>query len=339
MLVFLSLALVAAAGVGFSFYTLLKSPVASDPVRVLTYSGFLAAWGPGPELAKLFAAKTGLKVEFRDGGDAGLLLKKLELFPSDVVVGLDQLSLPEAGKTVKWRQLPTDVAIGVASGLAPSEIIAGANQFVAVDWAPLAFIYRTGELEPPKSLAELADPRLKGRIALMDPRTSTPGLQFYFWVLDEMGVDEGLKFLGRLKENVHSVSGSWSQAYGLFTKKQAGLAFSYLTSPVYHHVQEKDTSYQGAVFPEGQPVQIEYAAIPEKCGSCDAAEKFVRFLLEPEAQKIIMTKNVMLPARSEVVEGTEFKNIPAFKIRPWKSLPALLEQREALFTRWQELGL
>lgn len=330
MLVFLALALVATAGVGFSFYTLLKRPTALGPVRVLTYSGFIAAWGPGPELAKLFEERTGLKVEFRDGGDAGLLLKKLELFPSDVVLGLDPLNLKEAEKAAKWRKLPADLA----ADLSPEE-----GFFIAFDWAPLAFIYRPGEIEPPKSLTDLADPRFKGRIALIDPRTSTPGLQFYFWVLDEMGVDEGLKFLASLKDNVQSVSGSWSQAYGIFTKKQAGLAFSYLTSPVYHRLQENDSSYQAAVFADGHPAQTEFAAIPEACVACDPAEKFVRFMLEPDAQKIIMAKNVMLPVRGGVKDGTEFANVPEVKARQWKNLPALLENREALFTRWQELGL
>lgn len=331
MLVFLSLALVAAAGVGFSFYTLLRSPAVKAPVRVLTYSGFLAAWGPGPELAKLFEAKTGLKVEFRDGGDAGVLLKKLELFPSDVVIGFDDFSRVEAEKAAKWRSLPRE-PVGDRQ---ITDLIA----FVQIDWSPMAFVYRIGEIDPPKSLADLADLRFKGKIALMDPRTSSPGLQFYFWVLDEMGVEEGLKFLTRLKDNIQSVSPGWSQAYGLFTKKQAGLAFSYLTSPVYHRLQEKDSSYQTVVFPEGQPAQREYASIPENCQQCEGAEKFIAFLLEPEAQKIIMTKNVMLPVDPRVVEGTEFKNLPEYKLREWKSLPTLLEQREALFKRWQELGL
>jgi thiamine transport system substrate-binding protein len=291
---------------------------AQGAVRVLSNSAFLSAWGPGPELAKRFTEQTGIAIEFLDAGDAALLLKKLELFPSDVVVGFDELNLGQARAAGHWR-----------------------GDFVAYDWAPMAFIYREGELAPPSSLQDLLAPRFAGTIALEDPRTSTPGLQFFFWVLDELGIDEGFAYLEKLKPNVQSVGATWSQAYGSFTKKKSKLAFSYLTSPVYHWSEEKNRGYQPALFPAGHPTQTEYAAIAEACGNCEGAEKFLRFLLEPAAQAIVMNKNFMFPVAISAAQGTDFELLLDKQpvSRAWRNLPALLEHREELFERWRRLGL
>ncbi len=58
-----------------------SAPGSERVVEVLAYSSFVNSWGPGPEIARLFEEKTGVRVVYHDGGDAGLLLKKLELFP------------------------------------------------------------------------------------------------------------------------------------------------------------------------------------------------------------------------------------------------------------------
>lgn len=312
---------------------LLKSaPSVDKRVRVLSYSSFLNAWGPGPEIAKRFSAETGIEVELLDAGDAGLILKKMELFSSDVVIGLDQISTLQARSERKWREFQS----------VPDDLQFREPEFLPFDWGPLTFIYRKGEVEPPQSFEDLLKSSYKNAISLQDPRTSTPGLQFLFWVLDEMGEDEGFEYLAKLKPNVHSVSASWSSAYGLFTKRHSKLTFSYLTSPVYHWIEENDKSYQSASFTSGHPVQIEYAAVPESCMNCEAGEQFALFLIRPEIQKIIMEKNYMLPVVNLVAHGTLFEannQLPELKLRQWKSLPHLLQKRDALFERWRKLGL
>lgn len=298
-----------------------------DALKVLAYSSFVNTWGPGPEIAKRFEKKTGVKVELRDAEDAGLLLKKLELFPADVVIGFDQLLLPAARVARAWRKLN-------AAGVRFED-----ETFIPFDWGPLAFVYRKGEVTPPAKLDDLLDARFKSTLALQDPRTSSPGLQFLFWVLDEKGVDAGFEYLSKLKPSIHTLGASWSTAYGVFQDGQAKLALSYLTSPLYHLTQEKDDRYRAAVFAAGQPVQIEYAGVPESCSQCGEAEMFARFLLEPEIQKILMTKNFMLPVVDDVRKGTEFENLPEVKILEIKSLDLLLRDRAELLERWRELGL
>jgi thiamine transport system substrate-binding protein len=211
--------------------------------------------------------------------------------------------------------------------------------FLVFDWAPLSFVYRKGEIEPPHRMADLLDSRFKSAIALEDPRTSTPGLEFMFWVLDEMGIEEGFTYLKSLQPQLHSVSASWSTAYGLFTQKQAQLAFSYATSPIYHEVEEKNSQYAAAVFDGGHVAQFEYAGIPTSCDNCAGAEIFLKFLVQPEIQKIIMQKNYMFPVIAKVIDGTAFEHVPKVTLHRWKNLPELLKRRDELLKRWQEIGM
>jgi len=306
---------VVAGGLWFLFG---RPPVAADShdaLRVMTYSSFMNSWGPGPDIAKRFREQSGITVEFQDAGDAGLILEKLKLFPVDAVVGLDGFSLDQARERFKWR-----------------------GDFVAIDSAPLAFVYRAGEIVPPASLTDLADKRFEGAIALEDPRTSTPGLEFLLWVLESFGEERGFQFLASLKPNLHSVSPSWSSAYGAFTKKQAKLVLSYATSPIYHQVAEKDTGYRAALFAEGHPVQTEFAGIPSQCSRCSDAEKFISFLGTREIQTLIMNKNYMMPAMHEAAEGTPFAAIsmPDLKLT---HASEFLKRRNELFEKWRQLGL
>lgn len=326
---------IAFAGISFGTWYLLGKP-ASPPdaqasIRVMTYSSFMNAWGPGPEIAKRFREQTGLHVEFHDAGDAGLILEKMKLFPVDAVIGLDGLSLAEAKTRHSWREFPI------------LELEAGKEfrdpQFLAVDHAPVTFVYREGEVTPPKSLQDLLRPEYKGKIALEDPRTSTPGLQFFFWVLDSMGREKGFEYLAQLKTNLHSVSPSWSSAYGSFTKNQSSLVFSYQTSPIYHLLEEKKDQYRAAVFDEGHPEQVEYAGVPADCSRCGDGEAFVRFLQTKEIQTLIMRKNFMLPIDASAKEGTPFAQLPQIKTIEIKSRSELLKDRAALFEQWRSLGL
>ncbi len=290
-------------------------------IKVLTYSAFSNALGPGPEIAKLFDQEFGVKVIFQDAGDAGLLLQKLTLFPSDVVMGLDQFSKIHATDRFKWRRWGQD------------------PEFTAFDKAALTFVYREGELKPPTTLEDLLDKRFNETVVLEDPGSSSPGLQFFFWVLDSQGIDNGFAYLSNLKSSIRAISPSWSSAYGLFTKKQAKLAFSYITSPVYHWVEEKNSNYEPAIFTEGMPVQVEYAGVPQICENCESAHQFIQFLLRPDIQKIIMNKNYMLPVVADIVKGSAFEKLPDFKEYEWKNLPYLIEHRDELLNRWRGLNL
>lgn len=301
-------------------------------LRVLTYSSFSNSWGPGPEIASLFEKEFGERVEYRDAGDAGLLLNQMSLLPADVVLGLDRFAIEQARTEKKWRPLPK-------LSDEKSQALHQEPEFVAFDWSPMAFVYRKGEIEPPRSLDDLLSPRFQGTIALEDPRTSSPGLQFLNWLIAEKGEEAAFVFLEALKPQIHSVSPSWSTAYGMFTEKRAKLVFSYVTSPIYHATQDQDDSYAAALFDSGHPSQIEYAGVPETCVNCAGAEAFVRFLLRPEIQAILMQKNYMLPVVTGIEKGTAFEAIPEVKPVEVAAPNHSKADAQRLFERWRKLGL
>ena len=281
-------------------------------LRLLTYATFVGSSGPGPEVIRSFEAANGCKVEVVTSGDAGLLLERLKVAearsPFDVVVGLDQLLIPDAESRYKWKEL-----FFGREGRDPVLAEYASPHFVPYDWSPLAFVYRKGDFPVPESIDDLVKPEFKAQFALQDPRSSSPGLQFLHWVQVLKENDAG-DFLRRLKPNVNSVSPSWAFSYGLFKKNQTRFVWSYLTSLAFHWGVEDDRDYRVAVFKEGHPVQVEYMAIPDSCRECALAEKFVAHLLKPDMQKIVMEKNFMLPVIKGLEEGTVFGQLPALKI-------------------------
>ncbi len=129
---------------------------------------------------------------------------------------------------------------------------------------------------------------------IQDPRTSTPGLGLLLWVKSVYG-DKAPEAWAKLKNRVLTVTPGWSEAYGLFTKGEAPMVLSYVTSPAYHMVEEKTDRYQAAKFEEGHYIQIEVAGMLKASQNQDLARKFLSFTLSPEFQGIIPTTNWMMP--------------------------------------------
>lgn len=315
-----------------------NKPQETKPVlRVFGYASFTGQWGPGPQLKALFEKDCECQVEFIEGSDSGILLQRLKIegdsLGADLVVGLDQFDLQKALAEQKWRELSI-------SGLDVYDEVKPAlknSYFVPYDWGVIAFVVRRGELtKTPNSLDDLLASELKRKIALQDPRTSSPGLQFLYWVIHAKGEDEGFKFIRKTMEQVHSYSPTWSAAYGLFTKKQARAALSYVTSPVYHQVEEKNLDYLALEFKEGHPIQYEFMGIPEFCKNCELAERFVNLMLSEQGQKLIMEKNYMFPIIKNIKEGTPFADIPQFKTFTDFQIPSA-EEVERLLQKWAEV--
>lgn len=306
-------------------------------LRVFGYSSFTGRWGPGPLLKAQFEKDCKCKVEFIEGSDSGILLQRLKIegesLGADLVIGLDQFDLSKALAQQSWRKLSLG-NLNVYDAVKPA---LSNNYFVPYDWGALTFVVRRGELaHNPSNLDELLEPELSKKIALQDPRTSSPGMQFLYWVIQSKGEEEGFKFLQKLMGQVHSFSPTWSTAYGLFTNKQAKMAYSYVTSPLYHEIEEKKKEYIALPFAEALPVQFEFVGIPEFCRHCDLAEKFVNLMLSQEGQKSIMEKNYMFPAMKGVRENTPFAAVPEFKAMQNFEIPSTTDV-DRLLKRWTEI--
>jgi thiamine transport system substrate-binding protein len=278
---------------------LTSAPASSDTPKltVYTYSSFVAEWGPGPKITPIFEGQCGCKIEWVSVGDGAALLSRLKLegdkTPADVVLGLDTSLTGEA--TATGLMAPHGVDLQALK----LPIAWNDPDFVPFDYGYFAFMWDTQQLkDPPKSLAELTAPGAEPKILLEDPRTSTPGLGLMLWLKAVYG-DKAADAWKGIAPKILTVSKSWDEAYGLFTKGEAPLVLSYTTSQAYHVLSDKTERYKALVFPEGNYMEIEVAGMLKTSKQPALAKQFLQFLVSQDFQREIPTTNWMYP----VVDG------------------------------------
>ncbi len=252
---------------------------AAGTLTIYTYESFVAEWGPGPAIRKAYEARCSCSIDWVALPDGVAILNRLKLegaaTKADLVLGLDDSLISEAAATGLFAPHQQDL------GMLKLPVAWSNSTFLPYDYAHFAVIYDSQQLaKPPTSLAELVDGPAEQKIIIMDPRTSTPGLGLVRWMKAVYG-DKAGEAWARLKRRVLTVTPGWSEAYGLFTKGEAPLVFSYITSPAYHLIAEKSDRYRAAVFSEGHPLQVEVAAAIAGSPEIALARDFLAFMLTP----------------------------------------------------------
>lgn len=266
------------------------SALADTPVlTVYTYDSFISDWGPGPGIEAGFEEVCACDLVFVGNGDGAALLSRVQLeganTDADIVLGIDQNLIVKARET----GLFTDHAISVELDL---PVAWDDAQFLPYDWGYFAFVGSTS-VDLPSSFVELAESDLK--IAIQDPRSSTPGLGLLLWVKAAYG-DDAPDIWSGLADNILTVTPGWSEAYGLFTEGEVDAVLSYTTSPAYHLIAEEDDTKTSAAFEEGNYLQVEVAGILAGSDQPELAAQFMEFLVSSAAQSILPTTNWMFPA-------------------------------------------
>lgn len=267
---------------------------AKETLTIYTYESFVSEWGPGAKIKESFEKTCDCTVEWVGLGDGVAALNRLKLeganTKADVVLGLDTSLTAEAEATGLFGKH------GVDKALAKTPQAWTDDYFMPFDYAHFAVIYDTEKMKvPPKSLDELVNGDPSQKIALEDPRSSTPGLGFLLWMKSVYG-DKAAEAWKKLQPRVLTFTPGWSEAYGLFTKGEVPMVLSYTTSPAYHMVAENTSRYQAAPFSEGHYLQIEVAGLIEASPEKALAQKFLNFMMTPAFQDFIPTNNWMLPA-------------------------------------------
>ncbi len=323
---FLILLVFLGAGIFFSFFFPFSD--SKKILRVMTYSSFTNVFGPGPAIQKEFEKFCNCKIKWLTVSDSTLLVQRLSLrkdgFKTDVVMGLDQLSLPSA-RQLKWQK------VKVLENVFASFFIQFLNStFVPYDWAPMSFLSRTKN--PDLSLLNLLDEKYKHNISLPSARTSTVGLQFYYWIWSVLG-EKTKDFLKKFKKQLYGLPSSWSTSYALFQRGHVKLSFSYLSSLLYH-IEQNQKDFHFVTFQEGQPFQVEFMAVSDFCTECELAHLFVSFLLQPNTQKILVTKNYMFSVIREASETTFTHLLSQLKFISYDQLGVFLEKKEKFLNEW-----
>jgi thiamine transport system substrate-binding protein len=267
---------------------------AKDVLTVYTYESFVAEWGPGPKVKANFESHCDCTLDFVALADGVAMLNRLKLegaaTKADVVLGLDTNLTAEATATGLFGPHGADVKRAKVPG-GWSDLT-----FLPFDYGHFAIVYDTDKMKnPPKSLDELVNGDPTQKLILQDPRSSTPGLGFLLWMKSVYG-DKAPEAWAKLKPRILTTTPGWSEAYGLFTKGEAPMVFSYVTSPAYHMVAENTQRYQAAEMKDGHYLQIEVAGLIEASPEKALAQKFMTFMLTPDFQNDIATTNWMMPA-------------------------------------------
>lgn len=271
-----------------------SSQAADKVLNIYTYDSFSAEWGPGPKVKEAFEKTCGCTVNYVAVEDGVALLNRLKLegkdTKADIVLGLDTGLVADAKATGRFAPSGIDVSsVSVPGGFAD-------DTFVPYDYGHFAVVYDTEKMKtPPKSLDELVSGNPDEKIAIEDPRTSTPGLGLLLWMKSVYG-DKAADAWTKLSKRVLTVTPGWSEAYGLFTKGEVPMVLSYTTSPAYHEMEENTSRYQAAAFSEGHYVQVEVAAATNTTADPALAKSFLQFMVSPAFQDIIPTTNWMFPA-------------------------------------------
>ena len=287
------LATLSLASLSLAGLVALPAQAADKVLTIYTYESFTSEWGPGPKVKAAFEVSCACSVNFVSVADGVALLSRLKLegdsAKADLVLGLDTSLVAEARDTGLFEPSGVDLSGLTLPGGYSDDV------FVPYDYGHFAVIYDSEKLAtPPTSLKDLVEGDPSVKIAIQDPRTSTPGLGLLLWVKAVYG-DQAPEAWAKLKQRVLTVTPGWSEAYGLFTKGEVPMVLSYVTSPAYHVIEEKTERYKAASFSEGHYIQIEVAGLLKNAPEKDLARQFLAFMISPKFQGIIPTSNWMLP--------------------------------------------
>jgi thiamine transport system substrate-binding protein len=308
---------------------------AKTALTIYTYESFTSEWGPGAKVQAAFEKTCDCLINWVIAADGVALLNRLKLegvaTKADVVLGLDTNLTAEAKDLGLFGLHGVDKTKAQVPGGWSDDF------FMPYDYGHFAIIYDTEKLKsPPTSLEALVNGDASQKIILQDPRSSTPGLGFLLWMKSVYG-DKTAEAWKKLKPRILTTTPGWSEAYGLFTKGEAPMVLSYVTSPAYHMAVENNARFQAAAFSEGHYLQIEVAGVVAASPQFKLGQSFLRFMMTPDFQNEIPTTNWMLPAGAVSVALPEaFSKI----LKPQKTLLFSAEEvnanRKAWIAEWME---
>jgi thiamine transport system substrate-binding protein len=276
-----------------AFVVLSSAADAKDVLTVYTYESFVSEWGPGAKIKANFEKTCNCDVEWVAIADGVAMLNRIKLegkeTKADVVLGLDTNLTDEA------RGLGLFGKHGVNASNLTLPVAWEDEQFLPYDYGHFAVVYDSEKMKsPPQSLDELVNGDPSQKIILEDPRSATTGLGFLLWMKGTYQ-DKTADAWKKLKPRILTVTPGWSEAYSLFTKGEAPMVFSYVTSPAYHMVIENTDRYKAAAFSGGHYVQIEVAGLIDASPERALAQTFLNFMLTSGFQDQIPTNNWMMP--------------------------------------------
>ena len=325
-----------------------SAPEPPTSLTLVTHDSFDVSEG----VFEAFTEQTGIEVRVLAAGDAGSMVNQAILTKGspqgDVLFGIDSTFLS--------RALDEDLFVPHESpaldGVDPALVLDPEHRVTPIDTGDVCLNYdRAGlaeaGLEPPSSLADLADPAYAGTLVVQDPATSSPGLAHLLATIAEFGEDGWQEHWRALRANDVEVAAGWEEAYyGSFSGAAGSpgdrpIVVSYATSPpaeVIFAEEPLDDAPTGVIEASCYR-QIEFAGILSGTEHEEEAAQLIDFLLSPTFQEDIPLSMFVHPV-TDVELPPEFVEHGVRPEDPYLLDAELVaERRDEWIEEWAEIVL
>jgi thiamine transport system substrate-binding protein len=295
------------------------------------------------------------KVQILELGDAGEALNKVILSKdapiADVLYGVDNTFLSRAlnadifipYESPLLKQIPDELKLDSQNRLLPVD-----TGYVNIN-ADKAW-FDKHNLPIPATLEDLADPKYKGLLVVMNPATSSPGLAFLLATIAHFGADKYLDYWKSLRANDALVVDSWETAY--FTNFTAGsggtgdrpLVVSYTSSPPADVVYATDGRTEPStvnISPDDSTFrQIEFVGILKGTRHLDLAKAWVDYMLDVTFQSDMPLQMYVYPANQNATLPELFTKYGQIPAKPAVMSPADIDaNRDKWIAAWTDAVL
>ncbi|MGL4524371.1 MAG: thiamine ABC transporter substrate-binding protein [Spirochaetia bacterium] len=162
-----------------------------------------------------------------------------------------------------------------------------------IDTGYLAVVTREGiKIDTLKDLLNIVD-----QFAWLDPRTSSPGLDFLLWTYSVLPENDWRSFWQTVREKSKFFSTSWSEAYNWYSQGLVQGMVSYHTDQAYNIYYETNLVSKIQRLKEGWVKQSEYALLLKESPQ---AHQVMEFFLSHHFQSLLPLGNWVLPVNPTV---------------------------------------
>jgi thiamine transport system substrate-binding protein len=324
--------------------TTTNTPETVDSLTLMTHDSFALSDG----VLDKFTEETGIDVTVLEAGDAGAMLSKAILTKdspiADVMYGIDNTFLSRALREDLFLEYQSDHIDSVPADLVADSYVTPIDYGdVCVNYDKTAFT----DTPPPKTLADLTDPRYRDMLVVEDPASSSPGLAFLLATIGTFGEDGDytwLDYWADLRDNGVAVTSGWSDAYyGEFSGGGEGgerpIVVSYASSPAVgvYFTDPAPAEAPTASLLNGCFRQIEYAGILKGTDAPNAAGMLIDFLLSVPVQEDIPLNMFVFPANSEAKIPQVFTDFSPVPVAPVSiDAQTIEDNRETWINQWTD---
>ncbi len=293
---------------------------------------------------KVFEDKTGIKVTIHNAKAAELVNKMRvegDRTKADLFISNDAGSLQIGSTYGLFEPLPQEVVAAI-----PSNYRAKDNTWIGLSARARVLVVNSNKAKKlgfVKSVLDLADPRLKGRLAITHSANGSfiAGVTVY---QKAVGDDRTLAWLrGLAKNSEGKVFNKHSKIVNAVAegKKDIGLVNHYY---IYRHLDKEPQAPIQILIPDqgdngmGVAWNVAGVALVKHSSKKDLAKKLLDFLVSKEGQKIFAEVNREYPVRADVAAASQIPPNGSYKVAD-VPMEALGEEREATLNLIDKAGL